>query len=1720
MSTQKDTRIVEMQFDNSKFSSNVESSISALDRLKAATNMDGAAAGINTLSTSIGGIQVGGAVEGFWSLGDALQRAATVGFDTVVNRITNALFDATAAAKSFYSDLMGEGAIKSGYQEYNTQQNAIQTILANTQKEGATLDDVTGVLDDLNLYADQTIYNFTEMTRNIGTFTAAGVDLNTSREAIKGIANLAAVSGSNSEQASRAMYQLSQAIASGVVNLQDWNSVVNAGMGGQVFQDALIRTGERMGVVNKKMIEAAGGFRASISTKGLGWLTSDILVETLQTFTGEYDEATLRTMGYTEAQAKEIVKMGETALEAATVIKTIPQLIDTMKESAQSGWTQSWGYVLGDFEEAKTVLTAISQEVDSILGGLAQTRNDMLQTWHDLGGREDIIEGFSNIYNFLKTIVLTIRDAYDMVFGIDRETLGMERGLKLADLSASFREFTESLIISEDSQDAIFNVFASIFSIFNNAVPIGSKVMAVLGTIFSYIAGGVLWLASYVTPIVEDVINTVAPLFLWFFSYLSNIFAAGNPDATIVDVIIGIKDKIVDALKNHNIFTLAYNFIASFINGIKAALSTLNFDDVFDYAIIAFILVGIYKVTKSLIGLNEAFSGLLGVTKDILDIPHQVSKFIRTLRRSVTAAQRDFDVFLKSQAFLNIAYAIAAIAASIAIIAKIPTDQLYAATGVIVIIGILIVGLLKYKASIPVPTRTVIASMRATAAKILAFGLLLLGIGNIIHAVVSAIDILANDLEQYDAYDPNSPLVVAVSGLFWLTIFFVGVVAGISILAKLIKAKAKDVQGFAIILSTVAVSMILMTWALSLLSGIDGEKMRYSMAAMGLIMVCIALTVAILARTAAAALMIKNVYAKIAVAFFIIGAAITLLAVPIGALALIQAIPGVGEGLFLATIEMIMMISVIMVLFTTIGHLGTKQIEKTSTAILSWAAGMVLIGVALHIMAGLFTNDWNVILGAFSGLILMLGIMVIMLKALAAYTRFDFFLEVGISILLIAAALAVVAVALAAVSAIPSDRIMDVTGTLVIMLVALAGVMALLKMADVKPDAAINYSIAIVLLAAALVVLAYAIKEMSGLNMDDLKTAGIVMAGFLGGLLIFFLGLGVLTRFLPTVKDAILAVGGAFLMFGVGLLAIAAAMYIAKDAMPGFIDAFEYSVNRLEEMWQAHKVTMIILVVAILAVIAALTFAAPAIVSALTSLWHGIQHVFSAIGGWWAGLSDEMKGKIIKMILTIGALIGVAGPYIGKVVKMIFQNIGTFLIESLPAVASFLVDLIIAVINAVSEALMSRQAQLAYALYNLLTAIFTTAFNLVIELIAGFMDIIVSLIPGLGALMQNTMGDSWTGLAAKAGQGLNLTLKEWGSGLKELADEEKALNDSMTESTSMLDSIKDFGGNLFSGFKGTGEQSGTGLMDGILGGITSAMPDLQNGLSGVTDGIMNHQTDAINQITQQTQNGVDLNIDTITNPEAYLDAMDINMDSLETSITEGGKDAKEATEVFTDETVQIVENKKDDMQHAGKNMMLGMARGMLLAMPELNATVGHITGALRQRVATYNQEHSPSKLYMVAGSHMMEGMAIGISNGGAYVSDSVGKLLSNVYSMYQDGFDDINNISEFGTSSIRPVLDISNVNQGLTRMNGLMTEATIDGRLFSDYDTQDFEADLRYDDTGVITEVRTLKDEIARLANELTNMQMVLDTGALVGNMVDPLDEALGVRAIRRSRGN
>ena len=623
---------------------------------------------------------------------------------TALANITNSALN---AGKNIVSALTID-PIKTGFQEYETQINAVQTILANTQSKGTTIDQVNAALDELNKYADQTIYNFTEMTRNIGTFTAAGVDLDKSVTSIKGIANLAAASGSNAYQASTAMYQLSQAIAAGKVSLQDWNSVVNAGMGGQLFQDALKRTAEHFGVNMDAMIEKYGSFRASL-TEG-GWLTTEVLTETLTQLSGAYSEADLIAQGYTEEQAKEITELAQTALDAATKVKTFTQLWDTLKESVQSGWTQSWEIIIGDFEEAKELLTEVSNALGNMVNASAEARNKMLQDWKDLGGRTALIESVRNAFEGLAGVIKPIREAFKEVFP-------PMTGEQLYNLTVGLQELTEKFKIGEETANNLKRTFKGVFALFDIGLqgvkalvggfadligyvaPAGDGILGFTASIGDFIVGideaikssdafnkAIEGIGDFLKPIADGVktfVKTIADAF----SEFANVDTSGldnfadkvqtrfEPFVKLGELvkkafegIIGIVEKAAPVLSK--LGSIVANAFGNLGEAILTAFDTASFDPILDLintGLFSAILIGVKKFIDSLSEITENGGGILGSFKDILD----------GVKGSLEAWQSS----LKAGTLLKIAGAMAILTAAIVALSLVDSEKLNASLG-------------------------------------------------------------------------------------------------------------------------------------------------------------------------------------------------------------------------------------------------------------------------------------------------------------------------------------------------------------------------------------------------------------------------------------------------------------------------------------------------------------------------------------------------------------------------------------------------------------------------------------------------------------------------------------------------------------------------------------------------------------------------------------------------------------------------------------------------------------------------------------------------------------------------------------------------------------------------------------------------------------------------------------------------------------------------------
>jgi tape measure domain-containing protein len=479
-----DDKVVAMSFESSRFESGVNKTIAALDKLKASLQFKDMGKGFNDINKAVKTIQLGHIAQAVDAIKEKLNALRLTAIAVFAQIAQKAIAMGTKMVKALTLD-----PIQQGYSEYITKINAIQTILANTQAAGTNLQDVSKALKQLNDYSDKTIYNFGQMARNIGTFTAAGVDLDTSVAAIKGIANLAALSGSSAEQAATAMYQLSQALASGRVAMIDWISVRNAGMGGAVFQRMLAQTAEAMGTLKKGAVELSGpmknvrvngeAFAQSLSVAGKEpWLTSKVLTATLRQFTGDLKDAELAAMGFSGQQIRDIQKTAKTARLAATEVKDFFNVLKVAGETAGSGWSETFEIVLGTFPQAKKSFTELSNTINNFINANADARNKVLSDWKKLGGRRVLIDAIRTAFHNLVAVVRPIKQAF-------RDIFPAKTGKDLFALTVRFKEFTETLKPSPETIENLRRTFRGLFALLS----IGKQIIGGIFTVFRKVFG-------------------------------------------------------------------------------------------------------------------------------------------------------------------------------------------------------------------------------------------------------------------------------------------------------------------------------------------------------------------------------------------------------------------------------------------------------------------------------------------------------------------------------------------------------------------------------------------------------------------------------------------------------------------------------------------------------------------------------------------------------------------------------------------------------------------------------------------------------------------------------------------------------------------------------------------------------------------------------------------------------------------------------------------------------------------------------------------------------------------------------------------------------------------------------------------------------------------------------------------------------------------------------
>lgn len=595
MATEYERKVVVIKFDNKDFEKKVKATTQSVDELNKTLEPKNLGKAYDDVSKTIEKTEQGALKSGLH-----LKNIALKYIKNIEDSIASAL---VRTSKRIVSSLTID-PVKTGLQEYETKLRAIQVIKSNTQKYYQDSDwimeagqdwikagkmaseeqmkDITSALDELNKYADKTIYNFAQMTDNVGKFVAQGLTITKATKAVQGMANLAAASGASPQDMARATFQMSQALG-GTIRSIDWRSLMSANMATQTLKQTLQDVAAVEANIDvAKLIKDKGTFEKTLET---GWLTGDLFTEAMNIYSGVYSDAELQAKGFSEEQIKNFQKIAREAEEAATKVRTLTQLKDVLKETAQSGWTETWTLITGEFDEATKLWTAISNTIGGIIQSQADKRNSFLRAWRgeyeitieeidSLGkvvldengkaktltktlnslteaekkylgteklekytklqnemikGRDEIIAGLKNLSIAAGSLIKPIKEAWTSVF----DPLS---GQKLAKLSEQFKNFTSRLILSEEGAEKVKKIFTGVFKAL-------STLMKIFRTVYTVIKKTAKALMAVITNVVIKPLKTI---FTPVIDSVIKLFTF------IADKIGAFADKITNAFKKTN----------------------------------------------------------------------------------------------------------------------------------------------------------------------------------------------------------------------------------------------------------------------------------------------------------------------------------------------------------------------------------------------------------------------------------------------------------------------------------------------------------------------------------------------------------------------------------------------------------------------------------------------------------------------------------------------------------------------------------------------------------------------------------------------------------------------------------------------------------------------------------------------------------------------------------------------------------------------------------------------------------------------------------------------------------------------------------------------------------------------------------------------------------------------------------------------------------------
>lgn len=512
MANEIDNKVVQFELDNRNFEKNADKSLKTIDKLQTSLNFDKATKSLNNMSASASSIN-------FNALADSVE-AVKVKFsawDTiamgVLHRISDKVVDLTT---NFVKSVSGISMMTTGFSKYEEKTTAVQTIMsatANTWKknaeaigfEGTQMEFVNEQLEKLNWFSDETSFSFTDMTSNIGKFTSSGVDLDKAVTAMEGISVWAAKSGQNAQSASRAYYNLAQAISVGSVKLIDWKSIENANMATMEFKQTAIDTAVELKYLKKAgdgLYKTTSGNLVSVENFNEAlkdeWFSSEVLMKSLEKYgkaatrlseisedynvtatsflynmdkwtKGEKDITSIaRSLGISveelqplfEELNSEEYKLGLSAFKAAQEAKTFHEAIEATKDAVSTGWMKTFEIIFGNYEEAKVLWTEMANRLWDVFAAGGETRNEVLALWKEAGGQKALVDAFWDLWDAVSEFADIVKEAFGEIFNVD---IWVAAG-KLDAFTTKFKNFVKSLHMSEETADKFKRTFKGLFA--------------------------------------------------------------------------------------------------------------------------------------------------------------------------------------------------------------------------------------------------------------------------------------------------------------------------------------------------------------------------------------------------------------------------------------------------------------------------------------------------------------------------------------------------------------------------------------------------------------------------------------------------------------------------------------------------------------------------------------------------------------------------------------------------------------------------------------------------------------------------------------------------------------------------------------------------------------------------------------------------------------------------------------------------------------------------------------------------------------------------------------------------------------------------------------------------------------------------------------------------------------------------------------------------------